>query len=104
MLVYFIRLKTTDAKYDVYLWGTGGTVPPVPVGERVPGEPSPSSLFQALPSDNLRALMTMALSHTDVLMDAGWQPLMQQEEWSWPDIEYDPATASASLSNPPSGP
>ena len=30
---------------------------------------------------------------TDVPLDAGWQPILQQGEWSWPELEYDTASA-----------
>ena len=49
------------------------------------------AVFMALPVDELRRLMVMCLSRTDVLLDAGWQPLMQEGEWSWPEIEYETA-------------
>ena len=48
-------------------------------------------IFLALPAQELRELMTMCLSSSDVLLDAGWQPILQQGEWSWPELEHDPA-------------
>ena len=48
-------------------------------------------IFLALTAQELRELMTMCLSSTDVLLDAGWQPILQQGEWSWPELEYDTA-------------
>ena len=48
-------------------------------------------VFMALPVEELRKLMVMCLSRTDVLLDAGWQPLMQEGEGSWPEIEYETA-------------
>ncbi|MBO7664092.1 MAG: hypothetical protein J6U01_12075, partial [Clostridia bacterium] len=58
--------------------------------------PSPdllTLLFTSLPDDDLRALMTRSLEHVDVLLDAGYQPVMQLGEWSWSDLQYDPAGA-----------
>ena len=50
-------------------------------------------IFLALPAQELRKLMTMCLSATDVLLDAGWQPILQQGEWSWPELEFGTASA-----------
>ena len=33
-------------------------------------------IFLALPAQDLRQLMSMCLSATDVLLDAGWQPIL----------------------------
>lgn len=52
-------------------------------------------LFSALPEEDLRALMTRCLEQTEVLLDAGYQPVMQMGEWSWSDLQYDPAGALA---------
>ena len=48
-------------------------------------------IFLALPAQELRELMTMCLSATYGRLDAGWQPILQQGEWSWPELEYDTA-------------
>ena len=50
-------------------------------------------LFSAIPDDSLRSLMTACLSHAEVRLDAGWQPVMEMGEWSWSDLEYDPVNA-----------
>lgn len=50
-------------------------------------------LFSAIPDDALRSLMTACLSHAEVRLDAGWQPVMEMGEWSWSDLEYDPVNA-----------
>ncbi len=50
-------------------------------------------IFLALSPEELRNLMTSCLSHTEVLLDAGYQPVMQLGEWSWPDIEHDTPAA-----------
>lgn len=49
-------------------------------------------IFMALSPMELQRLMTSCLSHTEVLLDAGYQPVMQMGEWSWPELEHDPAT------------
>ena len=58
-------------------------------------EPDPDllSLFSAVPDDTLRSLMATCLSHAEVRLDAGWQPVMEMGEWSWSDLEYDPVNA-----------
>ena len=48
-------------------------------------------IFLALPPAELKSLMTSCLSHTEVLLDAGYQPVMQMGEWSWPELEHDPS-------------
>ena len=48
-------------------------------------------VFMALPVEELRKLMVMCLSRTDVLLEAGWQPIMQEGEWSWPELEFETA-------------
>ena len=46
-------------------------------------------LFSGLSEAELRSLMTACLQHTEVLLEAGWQPVMQQGEWSWDDLAHD---------------
>ena len=53
-----------------------------------------SALFTALPPAELRCLMTTCLNHTEVLLPAGYQPVMQGSAWAWPELEHD---ASACL-------
>ena len=50
-------------------------------------------LFSSLSDEELRALMVRCLEQAEVLLDAGWQPVMQLGEWSWSDLQYDPAEA-----------
>ena len=50
-------------------------------------------LFSSLSDEELRALMVRCLEQAEVLLDAGWQPVMQLGEWSWSDLQYDPAGA-----------
>ena len=46
-------------------------------------------VFLSLSPEELRSLMVSCLSCTEVLLDAGYQPLLQQGEWSWPEAEHD---------------
>ena len=48
-------------------------------------------LFFSLPESDLRSLMTTCLQHTEVLLPAGWNPVMTRGEWSYPELEHDPA-------------
>ena len=63
-----------------------------------PQSPEPSTdstltaLFAALSPSDLRSLMTSCLNHTEVLLPAGYQPVMQGSSWSWPELEHDAAT------------
>ena len=50
-------------------------------------------LFSSLSDEELRALMVRCLEQAEVLLDAGYQPVMQLGEWSWSDLQYDPAGA-----------
>ena len=51
-----------------------------------------SAVFAALPQGDLRSLMTSCLNHTEVLLPAGYQPVMQGNAWSWPELEHDAMT------------
>ena len=48
------------------------------------------SLFSALPDKDLHALMRTCLEHTEVLLPAGWCPVMTRGEWSYPELSHDP--------------
>ena len=48
------------------------------------------SLFSALSDTELRSLMTTCLQHVEVLLPAGWNPVMTQGEWSYPELKYEP--------------
>ena len=56
------------------------------------GEKKPLlDLFFTLPESDLRSLMTTCLQHCEVLLPAGWNPVMTRGEWSYPELEHDPA-------------
>ena len=46
-------------------------------------------VFTSLSGVNLRSLMTACLNHVEVLLPAGYQPVMQGSSWSWPELEHD---------------
>ena len=57
------------------------------------GSPAPlTDLLLSLPPDDLRSLMTSCLNHAEVLLPAGYQPVMQGSSWSWPELEHDAAS------------
>ena len=58
---------------------------------RLPEGGSAADLLLALPEEDLRSLMTSCLQHTEVLLPAGWMPVMTRGEWSFPELEHDPA-------------
>lgn len=48
--------------------------------------------FVLLTPDELRSVMISCLNHVEVLLPAGYQPIMQGSAWSWPELEHDTAT------------
>ena len=66
---------------------------PDPAAEDAPTPDLGELLFSSLSDEELRALMVRCLEQAEVLLDAGWQPVMQLGEWSWSDLQYDPAGA-----------
>ena len=48
-------------------------------------------IFTSMSSDDLRSVMTSCLNHVEVLLPAGYQPVMQGFSWSWPELEHDTA-------------
>ena len=57
------------------------------------GSPAPlSDLLLSMPPDDLHSLMTSCLNHAEVLLPAGYQPVMQGSSWSWPELEHDAAS------------
>jgi len=49
-----------------------------------------SDLLSVLSDADLRSLMTTCLQHIEVLLPAGWYPVMTQGEWSYPELQYEP--------------
>ena len=50
------------------------------------------SFFSTLPDEDMRRLMTVCLEHCEVLLPAGWNPVMTRGEWSWIELEHDVVT------------
>ena len=50
------------------------------------------SFFSTLPDEDMRRLMTVCLEHCEVLLPAGWNPVMTRGEWSWIELEHDVGT------------
>ena len=60
--------------------------------EKSPSEQFPLALlFSALSDTDLRSLMTTCLQHCEVLLPAGWIPVMTRGEWTYPELEHDSA-------------
>ena len=51
-----------------------------------------TAFFTAMSPDDLRSVMTSCLNHVEVLLPAGYQPVMQGSSWAWPELEHDTAT------------
>ena len=47
--------------------------------------------FAVLSPEDLRSVMTSCLNHVEVLLPAGYQPIMQGSSWAWPELEHDTA-------------
>ena len=60
--------------------------------EKSPSEQFPFTLlFSALSDTDLRSLMITCLQHCEVLLPAGWMPVMTRGEWTYPELEHDTA-------------
>ena len=57
---------------------------------RLPEGGEVMDLVSALSDSDLRSLMTTCLQHAEVLLPAGWNPVMTQGEWSYPELKYEP--------------
>ena len=53
------------------------------------GERRLDAVFTSLTEEELRTVMTTALSHTEVLLPAGYQPVMSGGDWGWEPLERD---------------
>ena len=56
-----------------------------------PGDDSVLGFITSLSEPDLRSLMTTCLQHCEVLLPAGWMPVMTRGEWSYPELEHDTA-------------
>ena len=57
----------------------------------LPEDLSVMDLFSHLTDADLRSLMATCLQHTEVLLPAGWNPVMTRGEWTYPELEHDTA-------------
>ena len=55
------------------------------------GGESVMSFITSLSEADLRSLMTTCLQHCEVLLPAGWMPVMTRGEWTYPELEHDTA-------------
>ena len=55
------------------------------------GGASVEMLLSCLSDADLRALMTVCLEHAEVMLHAGWMPVMTRGEWSYPELEHETA-------------
>jgi len=56
-----------------------------------PGDDSVMGFITSLSEADLRSLMTVCLQHCEVLLPAGWMPVMTRGEWTYPELEHAPA-------------
>ena len=56
-----------------------------------PGDDSVMGFITGLSEADLRSLMTTCLQHCEVLLPAGWMPVMTRGEWTYPELEHDTA-------------
>ena len=56
---------------------------------RLPEGGEVTDLVSALSDSDLRSLVTTCLQHVEVLLPAGWNPVMTQGEWSFPELKYE---------------
>ena len=59
---------------------------------RLPAREDFLSFLTVLPDEDMRRLMTVCLEHCEVLLLAGWNPVMTRGEWSYIELEHDVAT------------
>ncbi len=58
---------------------------------RMPEGSGVQDLLTGLSDGDLRSLMITCLQHAEVLLPAGWIPIMTRGEWSYPEVEHDTA-------------
>ena len=83
------RLKKLDAFSGAFLLRM--LLKHVPEGDapRISTQSLVNLIFTELSEEELRALMTTCLNHMEVLLEAGYQPVMMKNEWGYPELEYD---------------
>ena len=58
---------------------------------KYPGDDSVLGFITSLSEPDLRSLMITCLQHCEVLLPAGWMPVMTRGEWTYPELEHDTA-------------
>ena len=56
-----------------------------------PGDDSVLGFITSLSEPDLRSLMIICLQHCEVLLPAGWMPVMTRGEWTVSELEHDTA-------------
>lgn len=51
--------------------------------------PTVMDLVGSLSRDEMKSVMTSCLNNVFVMLPAGPNPVMTENEWSWPDLQYD---------------
>ena len=83
------RLTKLDAFSGVTLLRMLSRMPDLREGKAVPS--NIISLFASLSDAEIRSLMTTCLQYTEVLLPAGWNPVMTRGEWTYPELSHDSA-------------
>ena len=79
------RLTKLDAFSGAALLRMLSGMPRAESGDAVTG------FMTYLSETDLRSLMTTCLQHCEVLLPAGWIPVMTRGEWTYPELEHDTA-------------
>ena len=79
------RLTKLDAFSGAALLRMLSGMPRAESGDAVTG------FMTYLSETDLRSLMATCLQHCEVLLPAGWIPVMTRGEWTYPELEHDTA-------------
>ena len=79
------RLTKLDAFSGASLLRMLSNMPQVSSGDSVMG------FITYLSESDLRSLMITCLQNAEVLLPAGWIPVMTRGEWTYPELEHDTA-------------
>ncbi len=79
------RLTKLDAFSGASMLRMLSNMPQVSSGDSVMG------FIMHLSESDLRSLMITCLQHCEVLLPAGWNPVMVRGEWTYPELEHDTA-------------
>ena len=79
------RLTKLDAFSGASLLRMLSNMPQVSSGDSI------ISFIIHLSESDLRSLMAICLQHCEVLLPAGWMPVMTRGEWTYPELEHDTA-------------